>query len=315
MLYSKSSSTGLSVSRFGLGTHYTIGDRLDLKQSQRILQEALSIGINLFDTANTYAEGECEQILGQLLKTIHRSQYLLATKLFFPIFEGPNGKGLSRKHIIESTHQSLERLNVDYIDVLQMHRYDPNTPIEEVVETVRNLRCQGKILYWAVSQWSTKQLKAAIDLGEKPIWNQLPFNYFYRKNANLISEMRKLGVDCLGYGALAQGVINESYLSAGHSEGSRLFHRQASQSLYHNTPPDLAVLKKLSECCNKRGISLFEFSVGFCELECDPVSTLIGSYRPIHFENMSKYIIEHSNIVTVIKEIVDELNLSSKSPT
>lgn len=309
MLYRKNSSTGLSVSRFGLGTHYTIGDRLDLKQSKRILQEALSIGINLIDTANTYADGECEKILGQLLKSVHRSQYLLATKLFFPIFDGPNGRGLSRKHIIESTHQSLERLNIDYIDVLQMHRYDPDTPIEEVVETVSNLRNQGKILYWAVSQWSVKQLKTAIDLGEKPIWNQLPFNYFYRKNINLISEMRGLGVDCLGYGALAQGVINESYLSAGHSEGSRVFHRKASQSLYHNTPSDLATLKKLSECCNKRGVSLFEFAVGFCELECDPVSTLIGSYRPIHFENISRYVIRRSNLISLTREIVDELNL------
>jgi aryl-alcohol dehydrogenase-like predicted oxidoreductase len=247
-----------------------------------------------------------------VLKNVHHSQYLLTTKLFFPIFQGPNGWGLSRKHIVESTHQSLERLDVDYIDVLQMHRYDSDTPIQEVVDTLKDLRCQGKILYWAVSQWSAQQLQAAIDLGETPIWNQLPFNYFFQQNVSLISEMRQLGVDCLAYGALAQGVINESYITAEHSKGSRLFHDQASKGLYHNAPTDLAVLRKLAESCNKRGLSLFEFAIAFCELECQPVSTLIGSYRPIHFENMSKYIINRSYLITITKEIVDELNLSKK---
>lgn len=313
MLYRKSSSTGLSVSSFGLGTHFTIGDRLSIKKSKMILQEALSIGINLIDTANTYAEGECEKLLGQLLKSVHRSQYLLATKLFFPIFDGPNGNGLSRKHIIESTNQSLDRLNVDYIDVLQMHRYDPDTPIEEVVETIKDLRSQGKILYWGVSQWNGQQLKSAIDLGEKPIWNQLPFNYFYRKNLNLISDMSNLDVDFLGYGSLAQGVINETYLNANQNKSSRLFHPQASQSLYHNTPTSLETLKKLSEHCNKRGISLFEFSIGYCELECKPISTLIGSYRPIHFENMRNYITKRSNLIMHVKDIIDELNQPKKS--
>ena len=308
MLYRKSCSTGLSISNFGLGTHFTIGDRLDFKQSQQVLHDAFDVGINLFDTANTYANGECEHILGRLLKNIHRSQYLLATKVFFPIFPGPNGRGLSRKHIVESTHQSLERLDVDYIDVLQMHRYDPDTPIEEIVETLKDLRSQGKILYWAVSNWSTKQLQTAIDLGETPLWNQLPFNYFFQKNENLISEMRQLGVDCLAYGALAQGVINESYVNAEHAESSRFFHDQASKGLYHNTPSDLTVLRELSESCNKRGVSLFEFSIAFCELTCLPVSTLIGSYRSMHFENMKKYIINRTQVITIAEEICSELN-------
>lgn len=307
MIYNTSLTTGLRISDIALGTHYTLGDRCDLAASREVVKQAFDLGINLIDTANNYAQGHCEEYLGQLLANIHRSQFLVATKVYFPIFDGPNGRGLSRKHIIESTQQSLQRLQLDYIDILQLHRYDPETPLQETLETLKLLQQQGKILYWAVSNWSLANIEDAIALGMRPIWNQLPFNYFYASHAELCQQQLELGVDCLPYGCLAQGVFSEAYLEQTQPASSRLYHQQAKAQLHHNKQSDLDTLKTIHASCSRHGISLPEFSLAYTHIRLNPVSTLVGSYRTQHFTGLKNYTESRQSLLEKAREVLAEI--------
>ena len=122
------------------------------------MHRAFDLGVNLFDTADVYSNGAGEEALGYALRDIPRRYVVIATKCFFPMSERPNDRGLSRKHIIESVEGSLRRLGTDYVDLLQCHRYDPNTPVEETVRAFDDLVRQGKVLYWGVSEWRAAQI-------------------------------------------------------------------------------------------------------------------------------------------------------------
>jgi aryl-alcohol dehydrogenase-like predicted oxidoreductase len=307
MDYKRCSNSGLKLSSVSLGTYYTIGDRCDLKESHAVVSDAFDSGINFIDTSNNYANGLAESYLGQVLSNFHRSQYVIATKVFFPIFSGPNGGGLSKKHIIESVEQSLRRLNLEYIDVLQMHRFDPNTPIEETLEALTLLQNQGKILYWATSQWSLDQLKTAIGLGAKPLWNQLPFNYFYQDNYKNCMDMKNIGIDCVLYGSLAQGVFSESYLNNTQSQNSRYFHKAAKQELYHNGDAEKELLTRVYEACLREDISLFDFALSYNDIKLSPLTTLIGSYSSLHFEKLRQYSANKREVTIKINEILETL--------
>src|SRR5580700_506005 len=151
MQYRRLGDAGVKLSEIGLGGWLTFGNALEAEQARNVMRTVFDVGINFFDTADVYAEGKCEEAWGELLKDRKRSDYVLATKLFFPMGTGPNDRGLSRKHILESCHNSLRRLRTDYLDIYQCHRFDPETPIEETVSDMHDLVRQGKVLYWGFS--------------------------------------------------------------------------------------------------------------------------------------------------------------------
>lgn len=158
MKYRRLGNSGLKVSEISLGSWLTYGNSVDKEQAIRIIDKAYELGINSFDTANVYALGEAEKIVGQALNRYPRESYVLATKAFWPMGDGPNDRGLSRKHIIEQVNQSLKRLNHDYIDIFYCHRYDPETPLEETLRAIDDLIRQGKVLYVGVSEWTAYQI-------------------------------------------------------------------------------------------------------------------------------------------------------------
>ena len=125
------------------------------------MHHAFEQGINFFDTANVYAQGASEVVLGKAVKSMKRDSLVIASKVFFPMGEGANDKGLSRKHVIEQCNASLKRMGIDYMDIYQCHRFDPEVPMEELVRTMDDLIRQGKILYWGVSEWSGSQIEDA----------------------------------------------------------------------------------------------------------------------------------------------------------
>src|SRR5690606_38866424 len=133
MKYRNLGASGLKVSELGLGSWLTFGGYVDRDLSKKIIHYAYENGVNFFDTANMYGKGEAEQVMGEALKPFPRSSYVLATKVYFPMGDGPNDRGLSRKHIMEQCEASLKRLGVDYIDLYQCHRYDHETPLEETL--------------------------------------------------------------------------------------------------------------------------------------------------------------------------------------
>jgi aryl-alcohol dehydrogenase-like predicted oxidoreductase len=147
MEYRSLGKSGLRVSEIALGSWLTLGSRVDVPGTSKLVHHAYDLGINFFDSADVYATGSAEEALGQALREIPRHHVVLATKCFFPMSERPNDRGLSRKHVFESVEGSLRRLGTDYIDLHQCHRPDPTTPVEETVRAYEDLIRQGKLLY------------------------------------------------------------------------------------------------------------------------------------------------------------------------
>ena len=161
MHYRRLGRTGLKVSELSLGTWVTFGRQVDDSMAHELVHAAYDHGINYFDCADMYAAGEAERLLGNAVQGLPRTALLLSSKAFWPSMPGINGRGLSRKHLTESLHASLKRLNTDYLDLYFCHRYDPDTPIEEVVRTMETFIQQGKILYWGTSEWDPAQITRA----------------------------------------------------------------------------------------------------------------------------------------------------------
>lgn len=154
MQYRRLGSTGLQVSEISLGSWLTYGNAVEKETAMRTMERAYELGVNFFDTANAYNRGEAEKVVGEALGRHPRESFVLATKVFFPMSDLPNGSGLSRKHVRESLHASLKRLKMDYVDILYCHRYDPNTPVEETLRAFDDLIHEGKVLYGGISEWT-----------------------------------------------------------------------------------------------------------------------------------------------------------------
>ena len=169
MEYRPLGRSGLQVSEISLGSWLTLGSSVDREATREIVHRAYDLGVNLFDTADVYATGQAEEVLGQALRAIPRRYLVIATKAFFPMSEHPNDRGLSRKHLFESVEASLRRLGTDYLDLHQCHRYDPETPVEETVCAYEDLIRQGKILYWGVSEWSAAQIGEACRIADRRV--------------------------------------------------------------------------------------------------------------------------------------------------
>src|SRR2546428_6043423 len=177
MRYRKVGRSGLEVSALGLGSWLTLGTSVPQDTATAFIHRAFDLGINFFDTANEYGSGAAEEILGKALSSLPRSSYVVATKVYWPMGEGANQWGLSRKHIFDQCEASLRRLGLDYIDLYQCHRFDTQRPLEEACRAMNDLIRRGRILHWGVSEWNADQILDAIllcrDRGwDPPISNQ-----------------------------------------------------------------------------------------------------------------------------------------------
>ncbi len=226
MRYRGLGDSGLQVSEISLGSWLTLGSGVDRAASRALVLEAFELGINLFDTADVYAEGEAERVLGSALAELPRERVVVASKCFFPSVENPDARGLSRKHVMESVAGSLRRLGTDYIDLYQCHRADPGTPIEETVDAFSDLIRQGRLRHWGVSLWSAAQIEEACQVAEArqgyaPISNQPQYSLLRREiEVEILPACRRLGVGQLAWSPLAQGVLSGKY-AAGVPANSR----------------------------------------------------------------------------------------------
>lgn len=282
MKYRRVGSSGLKVSEIGLGSWLTFGGSIDTDMSTQIIQYAMESGINFFDTANFYGLGEAEKVLGQALSPFPRHSYVLATKVFFPMGDELNNRGLSRKHIMEQCEASLKRLNVDYIDLYQCHRYDDETSLEETLRAMDDLVTQGKILYYGVSKWNAQHISDMIRIAEKcnlhkPISNQSPYNLLDRDiEAQVIPLCEREGIGQLVYSPLAQGVLSGKYNLNGEVPiGSRADDLNGSRwiSRYLNRE-NLEKVEILRTIASKLGITLAQLSLAW-DLRLNNISTCI----------------------------------------
>ncbi|GAA4982090.1 aldo/keto reductase family protein [Kineococcus glutinatus] len=210
-------NSGLKVSAITYGNWLTHGSQVENDTAAACVRAALDAGISTFDTADVYANGAAETVLGEALAGQRRESLEILTKVYFPT--GPKGKndtGLSRKHIAESINASLRRLRTDYVDVYQAHRYDSETPLEETMQAFADVVRQGKALYIGVSEWTADQLRAghalAKDLGVQLVSNQPQYSALWRVvEAEVVPTSRELGISQVVFSPIAQGVLTGKY--------------------------------------------------------------------------------------------------------
>jgi voltage-dependent potassium channel beta subunit len=220
--------TGLVVSEIAYGSWLTFSNQVELANAKKIIKSAFDAGINYFDTADVYERGKAEILLGEVLpENFSRSEYVIATKCFFPMSDSILNKGLSRKHIMDSIEGSLERLQLDYVDIFYAHRYDPDTPLEETLAAMDDVVKSGMSIYWGVSEWSADQIDEACSLCEengwsKPIVDQPRYSLISREiEKEIIPSCEKNDMGIAAFSPLAQGVLTGKYSNGKIPVGSR----------------------------------------------------------------------------------------------
>jgi voltage-dependent potassium channel beta subunit len=277
-------STGCRVSAVALGTWLNFGKRLDDEAARMLVLAAFDVGINFIDTADVYDLGGAETQLGNVLADMPRRDYVLASKVYFPTGPGPNERGLSRKHIFETVHASLERLQTSYIDLFQCHRFDEWTPVEETVRAFGDLIRQGKILYWGVSMWTADQLVEAVDVAHQlgappPVSEQPPYSLLKREiEDEVVPTCRRLGIGILSYSPLAQGALTGKYVSGARPEGSRAGDPKRNQFIlrYLEQEPQ-AKVARMVELARAAGMSPTQLALAWVLDHEEVSSVLVGA--------------------------------------
>ncbi|MEZ0325667.1 MAG: aldo/keto reductase, partial [Fimbriimonas sp.] len=217
MNYRKLGRFGLKVSEVSLGGWLTHGRSIDDETTTQIVAKARDLGINFFDTADVYNRGEAELSLGKALEGVRRDDVVIGTKCFFPMSDLPNDRGLSRKHISESVNNSLRRLKTDYIDMMQFHRFDADTPLDETVRAIDDLVRAGKVLYWGVSEWTSDQIADLVSVSKQlnanpPASNQPAYNMLQKGiEQAVIPTCERHGLGLVVFSPLAQGILTGKY--------------------------------------------------------------------------------------------------------
>ena len=286
MRYRRLGRSALRVSSVSLGSWLTFGHAVDLERTRAITRAAFDRGINFFDTADVYAMGACEEVLGRALEGLPRKDYVLATKVFFPTGHGPNDKGLSRKHVRESVVASLRRLRTDYLDLYQCHRHDPETPIEELVRTMDDLVRRGSILHWGVSLWPADRIAEAVqvarDMGaDPPLSNQPVYNMLQREiERDVIRVSEACGVGQIVFSPLAQGLLTGKYREGTIPEDSRAADPRSNQFIQrHMTADNFARIERVRRLAADFGMSMAELALAWCLRTPAVNSVIIGATR------------------------------------
>jgi voltage-dependent potassium channel beta subunit len=288
MNYRRLGDAGVQLSEIGLGGWMTFGNALSADAARAVFDAAFEHGINFFDTSDAYAAGRCEEAWGTLLKPRRRSEYVLATKTFFPMGAGPNDRGLSRKHIMESAHASLRRLQTDYIDLYQCHRFDEHTPLEETIRAMDDLIHQGKVLYWGFSEWPIEQIEKCLQIcGERyyrPRSSQPCYNMVSRKGEELLFPLcSKAGIGQVVYSPLAQGVLSGKYKPSQPLPADSRAADERQNQFMKNIMQNTALLEKvqrLTTLASDQGCSLAQLALAWILRRSEVTSCIIGATRP-----------------------------------
>ncbi|MRR30754.1 aldo/keto reductase [bacterium] len=218
MHYRRLGRSGLKVSEISLGAWITFGKQVDQSAAANLIHAAYDQGINFFDNADMYGGGQAETLMGEAIKDLPREALVISFKVFWPTMPGPNGRGLSRKHVMESIHASLRRLGTDYVDLYFCHRYDPDTPLEEVARVMDDLVHQGKVLYWGTSEWEASQIAQVVGISRQfglvpPSMEQPQYNMLHRRRfeEDIAPTCRELGMGITTFSPLYQGILTGKY--------------------------------------------------------------------------------------------------------
>lgn len=289
MKYRNVGHSGLKVSVVGLGSWLTYGGSVDAQTARACVLAAWEHGITFIDTANVYARGAAEEVLAPVLKELNRDALVLATKVYFPMGDSPNERGLSRKHVRDQVHRSLQRLRVEYIDLYQCHRFDGDTPVEETCEIMNDLVRAGKILYWGVSEWNADQIAAAVTLCRArgwavPISNQPQYSALWRRiEERVLPACERYGIGNVVWSPLAMGVLSGKYTDAAHPPaGTRAGSANAGMMSEYFTQPVLDAVARLRPLAEQAGCSLAQLSLAWCLRQPAVTSVIVGATKAAH---------------------------------
>ena len=292
MQYRKLGRWGVKVSTVGLGSWLTYGGSVEQQTAIDCIKRAYELGVTLFDTANVYAGGEAEQVLGRALGGYRRDSYVLATKVYFPMGEGPNDAGLSRKHVTEQAHASLRRLDVDYVDLYQCHRYDTGTPLEETCRAMDDLIRAGKVLYWGTSEWTADQIAHAVSLCRlhgwaEPASNQPQYSALFRRvEDRVLPTSAELGIGNVVFSPLAQGILTGKYASVDDvPSDSRAAGGNAPFMRGYFNAEVLDAVQQVRKHADEAGVSLSQLALRWCLRQAAVSSAIVGATKVSHVED------------------------------
>lgn len=291
MEYRRLGAAGVRVSAVGLGSWLTFGGTVEERKARDCIRRAYELEVDFFDTANTYARGQAERVVGAALAEFPRESFVLATKVYFPMGDGPNDSGLSRKHVFEQCHASLERLGVDYIDLYQCHRYDDDTPLEETCGIMNDLVRQGKVLYWGVSEWTAQQIRQAVEMCRARGWsppssNQPEYNALQRTiEVDVLPTARELGLGTVIWSPLAQGVLTGKYESVSDiPAGSRAAGRHAGFMRPYLRREVLQAVRGFVRLAREAGCTPGQLAIAWCLRRPEVSSAILGATKVRHVD-------------------------------
>ena len=295
MNYTRLGSSGLMVSRLCLGT-MTYGSpdwhpwTLDEAASRPFIKRALERGINFFDTADMYSRGASEEVLGRALKDFaRRDQVVVATKVFHPMGEGPNDRGLSRKHILDAIDASLRRLGTDYVDLYQIHRFDYDTPIEETLEALNDIVRAGKVRYVGASSMYAWQFERMLATSDARGWArfvsmQNHYNLVYREEEREMMPLcRAEGIGVIPYSPLARGFLAGDRKKGG-GGGTIRANSDKLAARFYFAETDFAIADRVGDVAKRRGVSRMQVALAWMLARPGVTAPIVGASRLAHLD-------------------------------
>lgn len=312
MHYRRLGKSGLKVSEIALGAWITMGNQIDEKKTSDLIHAAYDQGINFFDNSDAYAAGQAEIDMGKAIKDLPREALVLSSKVFWPTMPGPNGRGLSRKHLTEALHASLKRMGLDYLDIYYCHRYDPDTPVEEVVYTMNTFIQQGKILYWGTSEWEASQITMARGIARQfnlipPTVEQPQYNIFHRKRVEdeLAPICREFGIGLTTWSPLYYGILTGKY-NDGIPEGSRAAMDNMSWIRDEISTKKIDKVKLLTALANELEITTAQLAIAWLLRRKEVSAVITGATR---LEQLDENLLAAEAQSKLSEDILDRIEL------
>jgi voltage-dependent potassium channel beta subunit len=294
MEYRRLGSSGLKISSVSLGGWLTFGGSVqDSELAVSIIEKAHEHGVNFFDQADVYASGASETMMGAVLKRFDRSKLVISSKVFWPMSDDVNDRGLSRKHVMQSIDASLKRLGTDYLDIYFCHRYDPETPLLETVSAMSDLVRQGKILYWGTSEWSAAQISDAVGVAKAhvlvaPVTEQPQYSLVYRDRVEkeILPATESHGIGLVVWSPLGMGVLSGKY-DTEKPAGSRLTDKESfAQRLLSDT--NLERVRQFKSVADDLGVTRSTLAIAWVLRQKGVSSAIIGATKPEQLDDTLK---------------------------
>jgi aryl-alcohol dehydrogenase-like predicted oxidoreductase len=297
MEYRRLGSSGMYVSEISYGNWITHGSQVEQDAAIKCVKTALDVGITTFDTADVYAATRAETVLGKALKGVRRESYELFTKVYGGTGPGKNDRGLSRKHIMESAHASLKRLNTDHIDLYQMHRFDFESPLDESLQAFDDLVRQGKVNYIGFSEWNSTQIGQALDIQKKYNWtrfvsSQPQYSMLWRViEKEVVPLSIKEGIGQIVWSPIAQGVLTGKYLPGKKAPaGSRATDKKSGADMISRWMRDdvLAAVQTLRPIAESVDLTMSQLALAWALQNQNVSSVIMGATKPSQVKENAK---------------------------